>query len=427
MDLRAAEDAARASESRWRQGSPLSPLDGMALTIKDNMLVRGLRAVWGSRLYESFVPEQDELPVARLRAAGAVILGKTNCPEFTLQGYTANPVFGVTGNPWDPALTPGGSSGGAAAAVAAGLVPLAVGTDGGGSIRRPASHTGLVGMKPSHGRVPRGNGFPMILHDFEVVGPLARTVEDAAALLAVMSGPDTRDAASLPFSPIVPPLSDAPTPQRILYIPHFGDAPVDREVANSVAKATGELERLGHTIQQGPVPFDTDAFGRAWSVVSQAGLAWLMRSHPGWRGRIGKDLGDMARAGESFSAADYVDALDTVRTLRRRLAEAFAETDLLLTPTAAALPWPASDSHPPIIDNHPAGPRGHAVFTAFVNAAGCPAISVPCEPSSRGLPIGFQLVGRWGEDERLLAVAAQYERAQPWVDRWPSAMLDAAA
>ena len=147
------------SEARWRAGTPLSQLDGVPITVKDNMVVRGMRSTWGSALYSEFMPDADELPVARLRAAGAVIFGKTNCPEFTVQGYTDNLLFGPTRNPWNLALTPGGSSGGAVAAVSAGLCPIALATDGGGSIRRPASYTGLVGLKPSRGRVARAEGF----------------------------------------------------------------------------------------------------------------------------------------------------------------------------------------------------------------------------------------------------------------------------
>ena len=209
-------------------------------------------AAWGSRLFEAFVPEHDELPVARLRAAGAVILGKTNVPEFTLEGYTGNLLFGVTRNPWDLGLTPGGSSGGAVASVALGLTPFAVATDGGGSIRRPASHTGLVGLKPSIGRVARDHSFPQILLDFEVVGPIARTVADAAMIYSVIAGPDELDRKLL-FAQQPNGTADFSAPRerlRILYVPRFADAPLDREIADSVAAAARQLGELGHDVDR---------------------------------------------------------------------------------------------------------------------------------------------------------------------------------
>src|SRR3954464_9546762 len=196
LDEAGARAAARASEARWQAGTPLSPLDGVALTVKDNIAVAGLPCAWGSPIFRDFVPERDELPVARARAAGMVVLGKTNVPEFTLQGYTDNTVYGVTRNPWNLALTPGGSSGGAVAAVASGLGPLALGTDGGGSIRRPASHAGLVGLKPSIGRGPRCDGLTARLLALEPQGPMARTTAALVAVLALLSPPDARDPAS---------------------------------------------------------------------------------------------------------------------------------------------------------------------------------------------------------------------------------------
>ncbi|MEA3164386.1 MAG: aspartyl-tRNA(Asn)/glutamyl-tRNA(Gln) amidotransferase subunit, partial [Verrucomicrobiota bacterium] len=173
VDREGALSAAAASEKRWLVGEALGPLDGVPLTAKDNIPVRGLRTTWGSNLYSNYLPAADELPIARLREAGTIILGKTNCPEFTLQGYTDNLLFGPTRNPWNLELTPGGSSGGAVAAVSAGIGPIAIGTDGGGSIRRPAAHTGLVGLKPSRGRVPRSDGLPAILLELETLGPIA--------------------------------------------------------------------------------------------------------------------------------------------------------------------------------------------------------------------------------------------------------------
>ncbi len=419
LDAAGARAAARASEDRWRRGVALGPLDGVPLTVKDGIPVKGMRSTWGSKLYAEYVPERDELPVARLRAAGAVIVGKTNVPEFTLQGYTDNLLFGPTRNPWDLRLTPGGSSGGAVASVAAGMAPLAVGTDGGGSIRRPASHAGLVGLKPSTGRVARCDGFPTILHDFEVVGPIARTTADAALLTSIMAGPDPRDRASLTLGPLAADLGREPDRQRILYVSRFGSAPVDAEVEASVAEAARNLQRLGHEVDPGEAPFNVEALNRVWPVVSEAGLVWLLRRHSGWRGHVSPQIAAVADAGERLTAADYVEALNVVANLRRRLAEFFTRFDLILTPSAAALPWPAEDSHPAIIDGTPVGPRGHAVFTGFANAAGVPGINIPCTPSLSGLPIGFQLVGAYGTDTLLLQMAAQYERAHPWADRWP--------
>jgi aspartyl-tRNA(Asn)/glutamyl-tRNA(Gln) amidotransferase subunit A len=300
FDIQGARQAARESEARRRQGKALAPLDGVPLTVKDNIPVRGLRTTWGSRLLANYVPSDDELPVARLRAQGAVILGKTNVPDFTLQGYTHNALSGTTHSPWDLRLTPGGSSGGAVAAVAAGLGPLAIGTDGGGSIRRPAGHAGLVGLKPSPGRVARANGLPVILHDFEVIGPMARTTTDAALLFAAIAGPDPRDRLSLAFSTGAGPIDPEPRAQRILYVPRFGGSPVDPEIAAHVAEAARNFEALGHLVEEGEAPFDLAALDKIWSVIGPAGLAWFLRGHPGWQGKVQEPMRRLAEQGAAF-------------------------------------------------------------------------------------------------------------------------------
>ncbi|MEP6655702.1 MAG: amidase [Betaproteobacteria bacterium] len=418
LDPEGARSQARASETRWREGTPHTALDGVPLTVKDNLNVRSLRTTWGSRLYADFVPAADELPVARARAAGMVILGKTNVPEFTLSGYTDNALFGPTHNPWDLRLTPGGSSGGAVAAVAGGMAPLALGTDGGGSIRRPASHAGVVGLKPSRGRVARAGGLPQILLDFEVVGPMARTTRDIVLMMAAIALPDPRDPASTELAArawTMPP----PKSWRILYVPHFGDAPVDPEIAASVERAAGTFAALGHALTEGPVPFDADAFNVVWPIISQAGLAALLHRMPGWRERVASPFVEMADAGSRLRATEVIDALAEIARMRERMSEAFGTYDALLTPSAAALPWPAQEPFPPLIAGRAVGPRGHAVFAAFVNASGCPGISVPCTPSAAGLPIGFQLVAGPGHDEALCMLAQEYEMAEPWVHRWP--------
>jgi aspartyl-tRNA(Asn)/glutamyl-tRNA(Gln) amidotransferase subunit A len=419
-----AQEQAAASTARLRAGQPRSALEGVPITIKDNMFAAGLRATWGSRLFAHLVPAHDELPVARLRAAGAVILGKTNVPEFTLQGYTDNSVFGVTRNPWNTALSPGGSSGGAVAGVAAGLSPIAIGTDGGGSIRRPASHAGLVGLKPTRGRVPRAQGFPAILLDFEVAGPMARTVGDIVEAMRILSEPHPSDPGSSVF--LGRPF-EVPTqlrPQRILFVPSFDGAPVDPAIAASVAAAARVLEQLGHHVDEAQRFDIASPVNEVWPAFAQVGLAWMLAQSPQWREKVSGALAAMADAGAALPATAYFEALDRVQTMRARLETKLAEYTMILTPTAAALPWPAAETHPPRIAGQPAGPRGPAVFTGFVNAAGLPAISVPCQASAQGLPIGLQLIGRHGDDGLLCAIAAQFEQAQPWADRWPALATD---
>lgn len=413
-----ARRAAEQSAGRWRAGAPLSPLDGVPITIKDNLIAAGMRATWGSRLYETYVPDQDELPVERLRAAGLVLVGKTNVPEFTLQGYTDNLVFGPTRNPWNLALTPGGSSGGAVASVAAGIVPIAIGTDGGGSIRRPASHTGLVGLKPTISRVARHGGFPAILHDLEVAGPIARDVADVSALMSILAGPDSRDPVSLHWPRWSEDASERAAPRRILYIPAFGSAPVDPEIATSVARAAKALAALGCEVTQGEVPFDAEEAARAFGTIGASGLNWLLR-HSDRVSLIGAALQRMTAQGQALQAADHVDAIAVADRLKRTLAAVFTKFDVILTPAAAALPWPANQSHPDSIAATPVGPRGHAVFTGFVNLTGCPGLALPCAPAASGLPIGLQIVAAPGNDEMLIALARQYETAQPWLERRP--------
>jgi aspartyl-tRNA(Asn)/glutamyl-tRNA(Gln) amidotransferase subunit A len=415
LDRQGARAAAEASEKRWLARAALGPLDGVSLTVKDNIPVRGMRATWGSKLYEDYVPEADELSIARLRAAGAIILGKTNCPEFTLQGYTDNLIFGPTRNPWNLDLSPGGSSGGAVAAVSAGIGPIAIGTDGGGSIRRPASHTGLVGLKPSRGRVPRYDGFPAILLHLETLGPMTRTVADLGAVMEVISPPDPRDPSSSCFRSA--PFEIEPMrPLRILYVPQFGDSPVDPEIRTNVAAAAQLFAELGHSVAEGEAPFAIEPLAQAWGVIGQVGLAWLLESKPGWQGKISPAMEEMAANGNARTGREYFAALNTFQELERSLSIFFTNYDVILTPTAAALPWPAKDPYPRQIDGQEAGPRTHAAFTGFVNISGCPGISVPCHPAANGLPIGVQLVAAQGWDALLCGLAAQFESAHPWAE-----------
>jgi aspartyl-tRNA(Asn)/glutamyl-tRNA(Gln) amidotransferase subunit A len=409
LDRASAMAAAEESDERRSLGQAQSRLDGIPISVKDNLHVAGFPSTWGSRALKDHRPQKDELPIARLRAAGMIVVGKTNVPEFTLEGYTRNDLFGVTRNPWNTDLTPGGSSGGAAASVAAGFVPAAIGTDGGGSIRRPACHTGLVGYKPSIGRWPRADGLPAILTDFETVGSLVRTVEDTVLLDALLRGPDPRDWRSS----YVPAAAWPKNAARILYIPRFGAAPVDPEVASQVGALAQALSSMGHDVREGEVFFDLDVAARIWHVISRAGVTWLMAENSTYENLAGASARAMAEDGKKVSGADYLGALEAVSALRRRVAELFGGVDLVLTPTAAALPWPAETPYPDRIDGRAAGPRDHAIFTGWVNIAGLPALNLPIGLSGSGLPIGAHLVAAFGADDQLLAFAREVSGAFP--------------
>ena len=410
---------AEASTMRHARGEALSPLDGIPLSVKDSLYTADQPTTWGCPALRQHATGQDEFAVARARAAGALVIGKTNVPEFALEGYTANPIFGVTRNPWNTGLTPGGSSGGAVASVAAGITPLAIGQDGGGSIRRPASHTGLVGLKPSLSAVPREHVLPSLLLDFEVIGPLARTVADARMLFDVMRGPATVDRSSLAAAQAAS-TATASGSLRILYVERFGNAPLDPQIAASVGEAVQRLQALGHSVRTGALPLDLDFYAETWPQIGQIGLAQLFDRQPGWAAQASAKYLDLAEKGRTLPAARLWQILEQVKQLRRDSVLLFADTDVIVLPSAAALPWKAEDAYPTHIDGQEVGPRGHAVYTGWVNAAGLPGLALPCAPSREGLPIGMQLVGRYGSDDMLLRLGDAYESAHPWADRWPA-------
>jgi aspartyl-tRNA(Asn)/glutamyl-tRNA(Gln) amidotransferase subunit A len=409
---------AAAATQRYADGKPLSAIDGIPLTVKDSLFTCDLPTSWGTAALKDIVSSHDELAVARARAAGALIVGKTNVPEFALEGYTDNPLYGPTRNPWDLRLTPGGSSGGAVAAIASGIAPLAIGQDGGGSIRRPASHAGVVGLKPSLSAVPREHVLPSLLLDFEVIGPLTRTVADAQLLFEVMRGPAAIDRSSLAAAQALRDAKRA-SPLRILYVERFGSAPLDPQVAKSVREAIARLASLGHRVETGALPLDLDFYAQAWPQVGQIGLARMFEQHPEWAAQASPKYLAMAEQGRALPAARLWQIVEHVRQLRRDSVALFANRDIIVMPSAAALPWPAEDAYPTHIDGQEVGPRGHAVYTGWVNAAGLPALAVPCAPSSEGLPIGMQMIGPYGADDMLLDLGAAYETIHPWADRWP--------
>ena len=410
---------AAAATRRFEQDRPLSALDGIPLTVKDSLFLADLPTTCGTAALREHRPGHDELAAGRARAGGALLLGKTNVPEFANDGYTANPLFGVTGNPWNPALTPGGSSGGAVAAVAAGIGPLAIAQDGGGSIRRPASHTGLVGLKPSLSAWPRQHTLPGLLLDFDCIGPVARTVADARLLFDALRGPSAADRSSLAaaWAAAQPP---PPGPLRVLYVEHLHANPLDLQIADSVGRAVTKLATLGHNVERGELPLDLRFLLEAWPEIGQVGLAAMFDQQPEWEAQASPRYRELAASGRRISGARVWQIMQSVTRLRRESAALFERVDVIVMPSAAALPWPANEAYPTVIDGQEVGPRGHAVYTGWVNAAGLPGLALPTAPSGEGLPIGMQLIGGYGRDELLLELGGAYEALDPWAERWPT-------
>ena len=409
---------AAAATDRHAQGVPLSALDGIPLTVKDSLYTADQPTTCGTAALREYRPAHDELAAGRARAGGALILGKTNVPEFANEGYTANPLFGATGNPWNPALTPGGSSGGAVAAVAAGIGPLAIAQDGGGSIRRPASHTGLVGLKPSLSAWPRRHTLPGLLLDFDVIGPVARTVADARLLFDALRGPDAADRSSLAAAWA----AAQPRPQgplRVLYVERLNANPLDPQIAASCNQAVQQLAALGHRVERGTLPLDVGFVLDAWPQIGQVGLAAMFDQHPDWEAQASPKYREAAEAGRRVGGPRVWQIMERVRRLRAESAALFERVDVLVMPAAAALPWPKEQPYPPVIDGQEVGPRGHAVYTGWVNAAGLPGLALPAAPSAEGLPIGLQLIGPYGADDLLLDLGAAFEAVTPWAQRWP--------
>lgn len=400
VDAEGATEAARAAAARQAAGTRLGPLDGIPVAVKDNLWVAGMPAHWGSRMWADFTPPVDDIPVERLRRAGAVIIGKTNTPEFALSGRTDSPLHGPARNPWDISLTPGGSSGGSVAAVAAGLVPLALATDAGGSTRLPASYTGLFGLRPSNGRIARRHGFPPMALDFQAVGVLGRSLEDMELLLSCVAGPDPRD----PSSERVPALAAPDRPLRIGWCASIGEEGVDAEVAAAVAECAAVLERAGCEVARREAPFDLALVRKVWGTISAAGAARAAELHPDrWRAEASGAIAAAANRGLGLSALDYVRAMDGLAEIRAGVADAWGGMDLLLCPSAASPAWPLEEEFPRQVGGRPGHGMAQNIFATWVNAVGYPGLNVPVRPHADGRPRGVQLVGRFGGDGMVLA------------------------
>lgn len=382
------------------------PLAGVPVSVKDNLWVGGSPASCGSRFFADFIAPRDSWSVARLRDAGALILGLTNCSEFACKGVTSNPLHGATRNPWNPALTPGGSSGGAVAAVAAGLGPLALATDSGGSTRRPAAHTGLVGFKPTAGRVPHPWGFPDPTQLLNAIGQIGRSVSDVELMLRTLTGHDGGDPLASPS-----PLATGAPPLRIAWSPDLGlGYPLDEAVRHCLENLISHLRKAGWQIEEAAPQWPATLADTNLMALQHAGLAELF----GARHQHDPELFDpliaaQIEAGQSISGAAVVKLLLLREQIVAQMARFFEDYDLLLCPTVPCEAWPLDQLGPARIGGQPAGPRGHAVFTPLFNHAGVPALSLPCGFGPQGLPLGLQIVGPRFADLGVLAAAARIE------------------
>jgi aspartyl-tRNA(Asn)/glutamyl-tRNA(Gln) amidotransferase subunit A len=415
----AARAAAREAEIAVMKREPLGPLHGVPVSLKDVLYTRGIRTSGGSRLFADLIPEEDTVAVGRLKAAGAVILGKTNTSEFGHKALTDNPLFGVTRNPWDITRTPGGSSGGGAAAVAGGLGPVALGTDGGGSVRIPAAFCGLVGLKPSFGRVPQVPGFPGWEH-VGTIGPLTRTVRDAAAVLDVIAGGDDRDRASLPRE-AESYLGACDQPVRGLHVawtPDLGYAAVDEGVAEMCGNAAAQFEELGCHVEVVNPGWENPEEEFGTIVAAQFFAAWADEL-PAREADLDPSLVRFIRRGGAVTTRQYRAAMAKVESYWQEVVTFLARFDLLLTPTTAVPPFPLGEGVPREIAGHEVSRLGWMPFTYPFNLTGQPAASVPAGWTEDGVPVGLQIVGRRHAERTVLAAAAAFEAACPWQDRRP--------
>ena len=415
---------AKTAEEAVIRGEELGALHGLPISIKDTQMTKGVRTTYGSLVFKDRILERDAAVVERVREAGAIILGKTNAPEFGLVGTCENRLGDHGRNPWNTGRTPGGSSGGAAAATAACLCPLATGGDGGGSIRIPASFCGIYGIKPTQGRVSGYTGAdgPAMPNHFSQQGPLSRTVRDSALLLQVLAGHDPRDPTSLHET--VPDFVGAVDRDikglRIAWSPDYGFAAVDPEVLRVTSKAAQVFEELGCHVGDSDLVMDSpyEAYGPIYEASAYASYGQYLESH-------GEQLTYFARdfieAGAKVSGADYARALGLIDRLKVQMADLFEHYDLLLSPTLTLTALRVGE-FPEEIAGRPVYPHRYFSFHPFtypINAIGHPAASVPAGFSSDGLPIGLHIVGKKGGEETVLATSAAFERAKPWIQHRP--------
>jgi len=427
LDEAGALAQAHALDARKAAGETLGPLAGVPVAVKDLIATRGLRTTFGSPLYADFVPDEDDIVVERMKAAGAIVVGKTNSSEFGYGAVGHNALFATTRNPWNPTLTPGGSSAGTAAAVAARMVPLGLGSDGGGSIRIPAALCGLVGMKASWGRVPLYPGCrdPRLpgasgWESLEHIGPLAASVADVALALGVLVGPDPRDRHSISAEPgaFVIAAPDTLRHARAMFSRTLGFATVDREVCDIAAEAArrfaAELD-LDYTEGDPPIEDPQACFDALVALeTDRVGLRSLAAE------KQHRFTGPLARLLErQWTADDFTAAILARKRIANAMAHFMGGFEFLLTPATATAAFPIGSEGPDKIDGTPVAPGYWSPFTALANLTGQPAASVPAGFTKDGRPVGLQIVGRHLADARVLTACAAFESVLPWGRRRP--------
>jgi len=412
-DFDRARTAARVAEAAVMRGEALGALHGLPFGVKDLEETAGLRTTFGSPLFRDYVPAEDEGTVARLRAAGGIVLGKTNTPEFGAGANTRNGVYGATGNPFDPVRSCAGSSGGSAVALATGMLPLATGSDLGGSLRNPAAFCGIVGFRPSAGVVPserRGLGWSPL----SVLGPMARNVPDLCLMLSAMAADDGRD----PLAPRVvdsffPPREIDLATLRVAFTPDFGFAPVERVVHEAFVQATGPLRPLfGASIDEAP---DCAGADEAFAVLRAVGMiaahAEKVRATPD---QVGPNIRANVEEGLRYTAEDVARAELAHAAISRRFHQFFNQVALIISPAISITPRPWRELFPQEIDGQPLRSYFHWLALAYgVTLSGHPAVCLPAGRDAAGMPFGLQIVGPRGGDAFVLAAAGALERVLP--------------
>lgn len=410
------------------RGEKVGPLAGVPLAVKDLIATAGIATRSGSPAYRDFVPEEDDIVVERVKAAGAVILGKTTVPEFGYSGVGHNPISETARNPWNAAMTPGGSSAGSGVAVASGMAPLALGSDGGGSIRIPAAHCGIYGFKASMGRVPaypgcRDERYPGLSswESLEHIGPMTRTVDDAALLMSVLAGPDARDRHSVPAGDVdwLTAPRGGVRGLRVAFSEDWGYLAVDPEVREIAARAAEVFaSELGCEVERADPGWD-DPAEAFWSLVmNDTDLTGMRAMVQQFGTQMSPHLVDLLT--RPWTAEQFTDAQTVRKKLVNRMWRFMAGYDLLLSPTLTVPPFPVHTQGPERTEGRMVSSSAWLGFTSPINMTGQPAASVPAGFTRAGLPVGLQIVGRHLADASVLRASAAYELAAPWADRWPA-------